>query len=61
MCEHHDVVGNDRYLSTLVFDTLCEYFGRFNALKRWIMKHSVDNFQKVFGRDLNNKRWENCK
>lgn len=47
MCEHKSVVGNNRYLSTLVFETLCEYFGRFNAFKRWLMFHSVDNFQKT--------------
>lgn len=57
MCEHHEVVGNDRYLSTLVFETLCEYFGRFNAIKRWAMFHSVDNYQKICGKDLNKKRW----
>lgn len=57
MCEHHDVVGDNRYLSTLVFETLCEYFGRFNAFKRWTMFHCVDNYQKVCGRDLNKKRW----
>ena len=35
MCEHKYCVRNNRYLSTLVFETLCEYFGRFNAVKRW--------------------------
>lgn len=49
ICEHHEVIGYDRYLSTLIFETLCEYFGRFNDVKRWAMFHSVDNFQKVFG------------
>lgn len=57
MCEHHNVVGDDRYLSTLVFETLCEYFGRFNDFKRWAMFHSVDNYQKICGRDLNKKKW----
>ena len=57
MCEHHEVIGNDRYLSTLVFETLCEYFGRFNAVKRWVIFHSVDNYQKICGKDLNKKRW----
>lgn len=47
MCEHKEVVGYDRYLSTLIFETLCEYFGRFNNLKRWAMFHSVDNYQKT--------------
>lgn len=49
MCEHHEVIGHDRYLSTLIFETLCEYFGRFNDVKRWAMFHAVDNYQKVFG------------
>lgn len=49
MCENHEVIGNDRYVSTLVFETLCEYFGRFNAFKRWAMFHCVDNFQKMCG------------
>lgn len=46
LCENHSVIGNDRYLSTLVFETLCLHFGRFNDLKRWAMFHSIDNFQK---------------
>ena len=46
ICEHKGVINYDRYLSTLVFETLCEYFGRFNSFKRWAMFHSVDNFQK---------------
>ena len=47
ICEHKYVIGYDRYLSTLIFETLCEYFGRFNAFKRWAMFHTVDNFQKL--------------
>ena len=58
MCEHHEVVENNRYLSTLIFETLCLHFGKFNALKCWAMFHSVDNFQKVFGKDLNKRKWE---
>lgn len=60
MCEHHEVVGNNRYLSTLIFEALCEYFGRFNNFKRWAMFHSVDNYQKICGKDLDKKRW-GCK
>ena len=47
ICEHKEVINYSRYLSTLVFEALCEYFGRFNAIKRWMMFHSVDNFQKL--------------
>lgn len=58
LCENHSVIDNDRYLSTLIFETLCEYFGRFNACKRWAMFHSVDNYQKVFGKDLKGNKWK---
>lgn len=54
MCEHKEVVGYNRYLSTLVFETNCEYFGRFNAFKRWAMFHTVDNYQKT-------QRWKKGK
>lgn len=47
LCEHKGVINYNRYLSTLIFETLCEYFGRFNAFKRWAMFHSVDNWQKL--------------
>lgn len=47
ICEHKEVIDYNRYLSTLIFEALCEYFGRFNAFKRWAMFHSVDNFQKL--------------
>ena len=47
LCENKGVIENDRYLSTLIFETLCEHFGKFNAFKRWAMFHSVDNFQKT--------------
>ncbi len=49
LCENKEVIDYDRYLSTLIFETLCEYFGRFNNVKRWAMFHSVDNFQKLKG------------
>lgn len=50
LCENHNVIDNDRYLSTLIFETLCNHFGKFNAFKRWSMFHAVDNYQKVFGK-----------
>lgn len=49
LCENKDVIDRNRYLSTLIFEALCEYFGRFNAFKRWAMFHCVDNFQKFQG------------
>lgn len=47
MCEHKEAIDYNRYLSTLIFETLCEYFGRFNSVKRWAIFHSVDNYQKL--------------
>lgn len=48
LCENHNLIDNNRYLSTLVFNDLLEV-GGVPAFKRWIMKHSVDNFQKFCG------------
>ena len=46
LCENHNYINNNRYLSTLVLDgLLCA--NKVNSLKRWVMKHSVDNFQKA--------------
>jgi len=47
LCEHHDVIDNDRYLSTFIFESLCKECGGFNSLKCWAMFHSVDNYQKL--------------
>lgn len=49
MCENHDYIDNDRYFSTIVFERLL-YVSRVNSVSRWMIKHSVDNFQKLFGR-----------
>ena len=48
LCENHEYINNDRYFSTLVFERLL-YVSGVNAFNRWMMKHSVDNFQKVYG------------
>ena len=48
-CENHEVVGHNRYLSTMVFNNLLEV-GGVSPFKRWMMKHSVDNWQKACGK-----------
>lgn len=45
LCENHNYVDNDRYFSTLIFERLL-YVSGVSAPDRWMMKHSVDNFQK---------------
>ena len=51
LCENHDYIDDNRYLSTLIFERLL-YVSKINPFSRWIMKHSVDSFQKFCN-------WEN--
>lgn len=48
LCENHCYVDNNRYLSTIVLEKLCETGGTC-ALSRWAIKHTVDNYQKIRG------------
>ena len=48
LCENHHYIDGDRYLSTIVFERLLSV-GGVGSFKRWLMKHSVDNFQKFCG------------
>ena len=45
LCENHDYIDSQRYLSTIIFERLL-YVSKVNAFNRWMIKHSVDNFQK---------------
>lgn len=45
LCENHGYVDNDRYFADKVFERLLFVAG-VPAFKRWMMFHSVDNFQK---------------
>lgn len=49
LCENHEYVNYDRYLSSRIFERLLFVAGVGSA-KRWAMFHCVDNFQKVFGK-----------
>lgn len=48
ICEHHIVVGSRRRLSTHVFITLCDTFGKFNIIKRIFMAFFINIFQLIF-------------
>jgi len=48
LCENHGYVNNDRYFADRVFEKLLEVSG-VCAFKRWLMFHSVDNWQKFQG------------
>ena len=45
-CENHSFIENDRKFSTEVFNALLEA-SEVNAFKRFLMKNSVDCFQKT--------------
>ena len=49
LCENHDLIDNNRYLSTIIFERLL-YVSKVNPFSRWLMKHSVDNYQKICGK-----------
>lgn len=45
LCERHEYVNNDRYFCDKTFERLL-YASGVPAFNRWLMFHSVDNFQK---------------
>lgn len=45
LCENHYYVDGDRYFADKVFERLL-YVSGVPAFNRWMMFHSVDNFQK---------------
>ena len=48
VCENHDYIDDNRYLSTLIFDCMLKV-SKVNPINRWLIKHSVDNYQKLCG------------
>ena len=48
LCENHNYVDNDRYFADKVFERLL-YVAKVPAFQRWLMFHSVDNYQKLCG------------
>lgn len=56
LCEKHYVVANDRQLSSMIFRELGIASG-VNKPFMYIAYHCVDNFQKIFGRDLKGRKW----
>lgn len=56
LCERHYLVGNDRQLSSMIFREIGIASG-VNKVFMWIAYFAVDNFQKIFGRDMNGKKW----
>ena len=57
LCENHDFIGYDRYLSSIIFERLLRVAG-VNKIKRRVMFLAVDNFQKFCGWDKEKKQQE---
>ncbi len=49
LCENHCFVNNDRYFADKVFER-CLFVSDTCAFVRWLMFHSVDNYQKLKGK-----------
>ena len=47
LCEHHKYIDNDRELSTQIFDALLQV-SEVGKFKRFLMRNSVNIFQKFF-------------
>lgn len=47
LCENHNFIGNDRLLSSIIFERLLRVAG-VNSIKRKLMFTAVDNWQKLF-------------
>ena len=45
LCENHNYINNNRYLSTIVLER-CLKVSDVSSWRRWLMKHCVDNYQK---------------
>lgn len=48
LCENHNFIKNDRYLSSLILRELLIAYG-VGKFKANVMFNAVDNFQKLFG------------
>lgn len=58
LCNYHNKIGNDRQLSSIIFRELGLSSG-VNKAFMWVAYYAVDVFQKYFGKDINNNKWEN--
>jgi hypothetical protein len=57
LCNVHSLVDNDRQLSSMIFREI----GIASGVNKPFMfgaYHAVDNFQKLFGKDLEGNKWE---
>ena len=56
ICNYHELVSGDRQLSTMIFRELGIASG-MNKVFMYGAYHCVDNYQKIFGKDLKGRKW----
>ena len=58
LCNKHELVNNDRQLSSMIFREIGISSGVNKAFMH-VAYHAVDVYQKFYGRDLQGNKWEN--
>lgn len=56
LCNKHDLIDNDRQLSSMIFREIGIASGVWEPFM-WGAYHCVDNFQKIRGKDLDGRKW----
>lgn len=56
LCNHHELVDYDRQLSSIIFREVGIASGAWKPFM-YGAYHAVDNFQKVWGKDLLGRKW----
>ena len=57
LCNDHSKCGFDRQLSSMIFREIGIKSG-VNKAFMYIAYHAVDNYQKIFGKDLEGRKWK---
>lgn len=57
ICNNHNLVGGDRQLSTMIFREMGIASGMWKPFMIGAY-HCVDNYQKVWGKDLEGNKWD---
>jgi hypothetical protein len=57
LCNNHDLVKQDRQLSSMIFREIGIASGMWKPFMIGAY-HAVDNFQKIWGRDLEGNKWQ---
>ena len=57
LCNCHDLVDDDRQLSSMIFREIGIASGVWKPFM-YVAYHAVDNYQKLFGKDLYGNKWK---